>query len=94
MGCDAIEDAHHIFVHCRRYNEWRTIAAVELQNQARAKLTEKGFEEAECIGLRFAGRTRMKSEIKVPASTSALGQGGYNLHNHFVDTSRTPLDIS
>ncbi|KAJ7343258.1 hypothetical protein DFH08DRAFT_702295 [Mycena albidolilacea] len=49
MGCDAIEDAHHIFVHCMRYDEWRASAAVELQKRALPKLIEKEFEEVECI---------------------------------------------
>ncbi|KAJ7791368.1 hypothetical protein B0H14DRAFT_3567083, partial [Mycena olivaceomarginata] len=49
MGCDTIEDAHHIFVHCRRYDEWRASAAVELQKRPLTKLIEKGFEEVECI---------------------------------------------
>jgi hypothetical protein len=49
MGCDTIEDTHHIFVHCRRYDEWRALAAGELQKRALAKLIEKGFEEVECV---------------------------------------------
>ncbi|KAF8194470.1 hypothetical protein K438DRAFT_1542157, partial [Mycena galopus ATCC 62051] len=34
VGCDAIEDAHHIFVHCVRCTEWRTKAANELHQRA------------------------------------------------------------
>jgi hypothetical protein len=49
MGCDAIEDAHHIFVHCRRYDAWRKATADELHKRAKAKLIEKGFEEVDCI---------------------------------------------
>ncbi|KAJ7899507.1 hypothetical protein B0H14DRAFT_2494267 [Mycena olivaceomarginata] len=30
VGCDAIEDTHHIFVHCARYTEWRAKAITEL----------------------------------------------------------------
>ncbi|KAJ7361696.1 hypothetical protein DFH08DRAFT_685138, partial [Mycena albidolilacea] len=47
MGCDAIENVHHIFVHCRRYDAWRTRAADKLHKWAKAKLTEKGFEEVD-----------------------------------------------
>jgi hypothetical protein len=49
MGCDAIEDVHHIFVHCRRYDAWRKATADELHKWAKAKLIEKGFEEVDCI---------------------------------------------
>ncbi|KAJ7841920.1 hypothetical protein B0H14DRAFT_2231219, partial [Mycena olivaceomarginata] len=33
MGCDAIEDAHHIFVNCARYEDWRAKAAEELEKR-------------------------------------------------------------
>jgi hypothetical protein len=38
-----------VFVHCRQYDAWRTTAADELHKRAKAKLTEKGFEEVDCI---------------------------------------------
>ncbi|KAJ7637445.1 hypothetical protein B0H17DRAFT_1217101 [Mycena rosella] len=51
MGCAAIEDAHHVFVECAQYDEWRTKATEELHHRVNAKLAEKDFEEAECTGL-------------------------------------------
>jgi hypothetical protein len=49
MGCDAIEDAHHIFVNCARYEDWRAKAAEELEKSTSTKLLEKGYEEVDCI---------------------------------------------
>ncbi|KAJ7500940.1 hypothetical protein B0H11DRAFT_1714061, partial [Mycena galericulata] len=39
MGCAAIEDAHHIFVDCTRYDDWRSKASEELHTRARDKLS-------------------------------------------------------
>ncbi|KAJ7704712.1 hypothetical protein B0H14DRAFT_2171229, partial [Mycena olivaceomarginata] len=50
-GCDAIEDTHHIFVHCARYTEWRAKATTELLRRTVSKLAEKGFEEADAVDL-------------------------------------------
>ncbi|KAJ7671845.1 hypothetical protein B0H17DRAFT_897772, partial [Mycena rosella] len=30
FGCNAVEDAHHVFVECGRYKEWRLKATEEL----------------------------------------------------------------
>ncbi|KAJ7176386.1 hypothetical protein C8R43DRAFT_872728 [Mycena crocata] len=51
MGCNAIEDQHHIFVHCERYTEWRTKASEELLHRTKSKLCEKGLEETDAVGL-------------------------------------------
>ncbi|KAJ6530474.1 hypothetical protein DFH09DRAFT_1093520 [Mycena vulgaris] len=45
FGCNAIEDAHHIFVECRRYREWRTKATEDVVMKTTMKLDEKGVEE-------------------------------------------------
>ncbi|KAJ6469751.1 hypothetical protein C8R47DRAFT_766938 [Mycena vitilis] len=45
MGCDAIEDQHHIFVECPRYASWRNTTANELVTRTNDKLAEKGIEE-------------------------------------------------
>ncbi|KAJ7895328.1 hypothetical protein B0H13DRAFT_1624445, partial [Mycena leptocephala] len=46
FGCDAVEDSHHLFVECRRYDEWRANAAEEMGRKADQKLAERGVEEA------------------------------------------------
>ncbi|KAJ7937629.1 hypothetical protein B0H13DRAFT_1461669, partial [Mycena leptocephala] len=46
FGCAAVEDPHHLFVECRRYEEWRANAAEELGRKADQKLAERGVEEA------------------------------------------------
>ncbi|KAJ7164514.1 hypothetical protein C8R46DRAFT_1177069 [Mycena filopes] len=35
LGCDEIEDMHHIFVACPRYEDWRAKAAADLLQRAR-----------------------------------------------------------
>ncbi|KAJ7104689.1 hypothetical protein C8R44DRAFT_640066 [Mycena epipterygia] len=45
FGCEAVEDAHHLFVECDRYKEWRRKAAEELTKKTELKLTEQGVEE-------------------------------------------------
>ncbi|KAJ7875278.1 hypothetical protein B0H14DRAFT_2299584, partial [Mycena olivaceomarginata] len=45
MGCNAIEDQHHIFVECLRYAPWRNTTANELITCTNDKLAEKGIEE-------------------------------------------------
>ncbi|KAJ7615224.1 hypothetical protein DFH06DRAFT_1013473 [Mycena polygramma] len=45
MGCDAIEDQHHIFVECLRYASWRNTTANELVTRTNDKLAEKGIEK-------------------------------------------------
>ncbi|KAJ7245493.1 hypothetical protein C8J57DRAFT_1082270 [Mycena rebaudengoi] len=44
QGCaGAVETAHHIFVVCAHFTEWRTAAAVELAAQTQRKLEEYGI---------------------------------------------------
>ncbi|KAJ6606210.1 hypothetical protein DFH09DRAFT_865171, partial [Mycena vulgaris] len=43
--CNAIEDPHHIFVECRRYQEWRMKATEDAVTKTTMKLDEKGIEE-------------------------------------------------
>ncbi|KAJ7228423.1 hypothetical protein GGX14DRAFT_530225 [Mycena pura] len=47
-GCEAIEDAHHIFVDCTHYASWRSKAAEELHARARDKLLEQEFDPEDC----------------------------------------------
>ncbi|KAJ6593173.1 hypothetical protein B0H19DRAFT_917432, partial [Mycena capillaripes] len=46
FGCDAVEDAHHLFMECGCYKEWRLRAASELEKRANKKLADSGVEEA------------------------------------------------
>jgi hypothetical protein len=57
MGCDAIEDMHHIFVKCPRYTEWRSKATNDILLRTRAKLTEKELEEADAVDLLAAAKS-------------------------------------
>ncbi|KAJ7826737.1 hypothetical protein B0H13DRAFT_1452927, partial [Mycena leptocephala] len=57
MGCDAIEDMHHIFVKCPRYTEWRSKATNDILLHTRAKLTEKEIEEADAVDLLAAAKS-------------------------------------
>ncbi|KAJ7278755.1 hypothetical protein C8J57DRAFT_1221587 [Mycena rebaudengoi] len=44
QGCaGAVESAHHIFVVCAHFTEWRTAAAVELAARTQRKLEEYGI---------------------------------------------------
>ncbi|KAJ7670832.1 hypothetical protein DFH06DRAFT_1370021, partial [Mycena polygramma] len=43
MGCDAVESAHHIFVDCLHFAEWRADAAVEVVVRTERKLVEAGI---------------------------------------------------
>ncbi|KAJ6543598.1 hypothetical protein DFH09DRAFT_928429, partial [Mycena vulgaris] len=45
FGCNVIEDAHHLFVECERYTEWKDKAAETLQAKTEMKLIELGVEE-------------------------------------------------
>ncbi|KAJ6605180.1 hypothetical protein DFH09DRAFT_1422040 [Mycena vulgaris] len=56
FGCNTIEDAHHIFVECRRYQEWRTKAAEDAVMKTTMKLDEKGVEETARNGLLKAAK--------------------------------------
>ena len=38
FGCNAIGNAHHLFVHCMEYTEWRNQARVELLADTKKKL--------------------------------------------------------
>ncbi|KAJ7459211.1 hypothetical protein FB451DRAFT_1182236 [Mycena latifolia] len=49
--CNAVEDAHHIFVDCARYTGWQKKAADDLRKKTEMKLIEKGVEEAAHEGL-------------------------------------------
>ncbi|KAJ7708993.1 hypothetical protein B0H17DRAFT_916723 [Mycena rosella] len=51
MGCNAIEDQHHIFVECEQYTEWRSKAAVDVHRRTESKLKEKGYEETDAVDL-------------------------------------------
>ncbi|KAJ6488424.1 hypothetical protein DFH09DRAFT_948350 [Mycena vulgaris] len=51
MGCDAIDDQHHIFVECPQYAKWRTKAAEEVYRHTNTKLAEKEIEEVARVDL-------------------------------------------
>ncbi|KAJ7110532.1 hypothetical protein C8R44DRAFT_883670 [Mycena epipterygia] len=56
-GCDAIEDQHHLFVHCERYAVWRTKATTDVYSRTNNKLAEKGIEEADRVGLLLTAKS-------------------------------------
>ncbi|KAJ7694633.1 hypothetical protein B0H17DRAFT_931520 [Mycena rosella] len=45
FGCNAVEDMHHLFVECGRYEVWREKATEGLIIKTTMKLDEKGVEE-------------------------------------------------
>ena len=47
MGCEAIEDEHHLFIECQHFQDMRTSAGKDLQDGARRLCREKGIEEAQ-----------------------------------------------
>ncbi|KAJ6607833.1 hypothetical protein B0H10DRAFT_1817044 [Mycena sp. CBHHK59/15] len=51
FGCNAVEDTHHIFVECGRYESWRVRAVEDLWKKTTMKLDEKGVEETARKGL-------------------------------------------
>ncbi|KAJ7043791.1 hypothetical protein C8F04DRAFT_890972, partial [Mycena alexandri] len=51
LGCNNIEDMHHIFVACPQYAEWRSSAASDLHRHAQTKLAEKEIEEIDAVNL-------------------------------------------
>ncbi|KAJ7702645.1 hypothetical protein B0H17DRAFT_845733, partial [Mycena rosella] len=65
FGCSAIEDAHHVFVECWRYREWRSKAAEELVRTTTMKLEEKGVEEAARKGLLTAAKSLFRRDDDV-----------------------------
>ncbi|KAJ7193408.1 hypothetical protein GGX14DRAFT_379053, partial [Mycena pura] len=46
FGCNAVEDAHHLFVDCPRYWEWKDQEARKLIETTKEKCREEGVEEA------------------------------------------------
>ena len=46
MGCDAIEDTHHVFVKCKIFDELRRDACRELVEKTIRKIEAVGLEEA------------------------------------------------
>jgi hypothetical protein len=56
-GCDAVEDMHHLFVHCWLYNEWRREAADEIVEKTRLKLENLDIEEIIRDGLLKAAKS-------------------------------------
>ncbi|KAJ6553594.1 hypothetical protein DFH09DRAFT_924884, partial [Mycena vulgaris] len=55
VGCDAIEDDHHIFATCTRHTEWRTKEAAELHKRTNTKLAEKEIEESDRYSTYYLG---------------------------------------
>ncbi|KAJ7500598.1 hypothetical protein B0H11DRAFT_1714535 [Mycena galericulata] len=65
FGCSAVEDAHHLFVDCVRYADWRSKAAKELTKKTELKLAEKGVEEAARQRLLTAAKSLFSSDDTV-----------------------------
>ena len=51
MGCDAIEDTHHVFVTCKSFDKLRVDACREMMDQTRRKIKAIGLEEAQFTSL-------------------------------------------
>ncbi|KAJ7777757.1 hypothetical protein B0H14DRAFT_2401425 [Mycena olivaceomarginata] len=47
LGCDAVESAHHIFVDCVEFEEWRRAAGEEAHLRTERKLVEAGISRDE-----------------------------------------------
>ncbi|KAF8231083.1 hypothetical protein L208DRAFT_1278980, partial [Tricholoma matsutake] len=56
-GCDAVEDMHHLFVHCRLYEEWRREATEEIIKKMVLKLENLDVEEVVQDGLLKAAKS-------------------------------------
>ncbi|KII90283.1 hypothetical protein PLICRDRAFT_159732 [Plicaturopsis crispa FD-325 SS-3] len=56
LGCEAVEDPHHIFVDCPRYENWRVEAKEALCRWTEEATTEAGVEEAARKGLLTAAK--------------------------------------
>lgn len=51
LGCDKMGDMHHLFVHCKQYEQWREDARRELSERMELKLLNMRIEEAVKTGL-------------------------------------------
>ena len=51
MGCDVIEDTHHVFVACKTFDKLRGDACREIVEKTRQKIKVIGLEEAQFAGL-------------------------------------------
>jgi hypothetical protein len=51
MGCNAIEDPHHVFVICKAFDKLRDDACREMLNKTRRKIEAMGLEEAQFTSL-------------------------------------------
>jgi len=51
MGCDAIEDTHHVFVACKSFDKLRADACREMVDKTRRKIEAIGLEVAQFISL-------------------------------------------
>ena len=58
MGCDAIEDTHHVFVTCKTFDKLRGDACREIVEKMRWKIKAIGLEEAQ-----FAGRLKTAKSL-------------------------------
>ncbi|KAJ7940607.1 hypothetical protein B0H13DRAFT_1585604, partial [Mycena leptocephala] len=88
MGCDAIEDMHHIFVKCPRYTEWRSKATNDILLRTRAKLTEKELEEADAYSVYYLGHIPPIDAL-VPRNNDLNGVTRSRLIHHFASDWHT-----
>ena len=51
MGCNVIEDPHHIFIICKVFDKLRGDACREMLNKTRWKIEAMGLEEAQFMSL-------------------------------------------
>ena len=49
FGCEDVEDVHHIFFHCDRFEKWRNEAKESILGDTRGAIERTGIEEA-CMG--------------------------------------------
>jgi hypothetical protein len=75
MGCNTIEDMHHIFVECPRYTDWRFKATNDILTRSKAKLAEKELEEANAVDLLVAAKSLFVDSPIWPLQYSAFYLG-------------------
>lgn len=80
--CGAIGNAHHLFVHCTMYTEWRSLAEVELMAEMKKKL--KGLlAEEDCMSFE-------RSLLKLVESMFSADSSDWPLHKNFYYLGRHP----
>ncbi|KAJ7920023.1 hypothetical protein B0H13DRAFT_2319938 [Mycena leptocephala] len=93
LGCNAIEDQHHIFVDCPRYTPWHTTTANELAARTNNKLKEKGIEEADRVDLLAAVKPLFINDASIwPLQYSVYFLSHIPKFDHRIPSIKDPDD--